>query len=102
MHKALHRAIAASPDYVQATIKAVYRISYQLPDRNCAVFCRLQHWLTQNAKCTLGGGQYTSWAPKGHEALQVYGMVWNTDWEALEQMRTQCYVGADSVCAAPQ
>ena len=37
MHKGLHRTFATSPHHMQATIKAVYHLSYTLPTAWCVI-----------------------------------------------------------------
>ena len=45
MHRTLHRAFAAEPHFLQATVKAVYTASHTLPSLKCMAVGNLQVWL---------------------------------------------------------
>ena len=49
MHKGIYRAYATSPHDVQATIKAVFPVSYILPASRSRVARYAARWLQQNA-----------------------------------------------------
>ena len=98
MHRALHRAFGTEPHFLQATVKAVYSISYQLPGKKCVVISHIQQWLRRNAHWE--GGRYTSWTPKGCMELGAYEVVWNYDWQALDMVRRQSC--SDAACVSPR
>ena len=99
MHRALHRAFGAEPHFLQATVKVVYSISYQLPGKKCVVISHVQQWLRRNAHWE--GGRYTSWMPKGCMELRAYEVVWNYDWQARDMVRGQSCSDAACVCVRP-
>ena len=49
MHKGLHRSYATSPHNIQATIKAVYNLSYRLPCTRARAAQHVLHWIQKHA-----------------------------------------------------
>ena len=97
---ASHRAFAGEPHFLQATVKAVYSVSYLLLDRKCAMVGHVQKWLRNWTHWD--GDRYTSWTPKACADLRAYEVVWNDDWEVLDGVRRQSCPGAGCVCVCPR
>ena len=93
MHRALHRAFAGEPHFLRATVRAVYSISYLMPDRKCTVVGHVHRWLRKWAHWE--GDRYTSWSPDGCAELRAFEVVWNDDWRALGMVRV-------CVCVSPR
>ena len=64
MHTGVYRAYATAPHDVQATVKAVYSVSYILPAARHTVARHISQWLRGQAYWE--GGQYNSWYAPGH------------------------------------
>ena len=69
------------PHDVQATVKAVYSISYILPAGRHTVALHIRQWLREHAYWE--GGQYSSWYAPGQ--LGLYGVTgcWCSDFPCL-------------------
>ena len=81
MHKGVYRAYATAAHNVQATVKAVYSVSYILPAARQRVAQHIGRWLRRHAYWE--GGQYSSWYAPGFLALQgVTG--WCSDMPCVE------------------
>ena len=81
MHKGVYRAYATAPHDVQATVKAVYSVSYILPAARHTVAQHICKWLRVHAYWE--GGQYSSWYAPGQLALQGVTGCWCSDFACL-------------------
>ena len=87
MHKGVYRAYATSPHDVQATVKAVYSVSYILPATRQTVAQHIARWLRKHAYWE--GGQYSSWYAPGFVALQGVTGCWCSDMPCVELLGTE-------------
>ena len=81
MHKGVCRAYATAPHDVQATVKAVYSVSYVLPAARHTVALHISHWLREQAYWE--GGQYSSWYAPGQLGLHGVTGCWCSDFPCL-------------------
>ena len=81
MHKGVYRAYATAPHDVQATMKAVYSVSYILPAARHTVALHISQWLRGHAYWE--GGQYSSWYAQGQLGLQGVTGCWCSDFPCL-------------------
>ena len=81
MHKGVYRAYATAPHDVQATVKAVYSISYILPAGRHTVALHISQWLRDHAYWE--GGQYSSWYAPGQLGLHGVTGRWCSDFPCL-------------------
>ena len=82
MHRGVYRAYATAPHDVQATVKAVYSVSYILPAARQTVAQHIGRWLRRHAYWE--GGQYSSWYALGFLALQGVTGCWWSDMPCVE------------------
>ena len=87
MHKGLHRAFATSPNDIQATVKAVYHLSYALPTTRTDVAGHLVRWLEVHAYCQ--GTAFSSWCLANDLGTLGVTGVWETDIECLQALGTE-------------
>ena len=81
MHKGVYRAYATAPHDVQATVKAVYSVSYILPAARHTVAQHISQWLRAHAYWE--GGQYSSWYAPGQLGLQGVTGCWCSDFACM-------------------
>ena len=86
MHKGVYRAYATSPHDVQATVKAVYSVSYILPATRQVAAQHIATWLRKHAYWE--GVQYSSWYAPGFLALQGVTGCWCSDMPCVELLGT--------------
>ena len=74
MHKGLHRAYATSPHDIQATIKAVYSLSYRLPCTRAQAAEHVLHWIQKHTYWD--GVKHGSWRLTKAVGLSDITGVW--------------------------
>ena len=84
MHKGIHRAYATTPHNVQATVKAVFIISYRLPLTPEEAARAVAAWLQKHA--CWWGESYSIWVLSRDLAVQGITQVWDTDFSCLWQL----------------